>query len=156
VFNKPTVLIIGAGASAEVDLPIDAFLFVGGAVERYGKPRLVIAAAVRATDQDYVTVSHHSLIFTSSATMASPHAFGAEPVLIFCASRKMRPKSASVYLCVSAASRIRGNPVDPNSISSLVQTIFASFATFLLAHGSYPFSFRIVPTVPLSIGMIES
>jgi hypothetical protein len=55
---------------------------------------------------------------------------GAEPV---CVSRKMRSQSASVHLCVSAASRIRDDPVDPNSISSLVQTIFAAFATFLLA-----------------------
>jgi hypothetical protein len=38
---------------------------------------------------------------------------------------------------VIAFSALSGNPVDPNSISSLVQTIFASFATFLLAHGSY-------------------
>lgn len=38
---------------------------------------------------------------------------------------------------VVAFSALSGNPVDPNSISSLVQTIFASFATFVLAHGSY-------------------
>lgn len=38
---------------------------------------------------------------------------------------------------VVAFSALSGNPVDPNSITSLIQTIVESFIAFLLAHGSY-------------------
>lgn len=38
---------------------------------------------------------------------------------------------------VIAASAMTGTPVDPNTVSSIIQTIVEAFVAFVLAHGSY-------------------
>jgi hypothetical protein len=54
---------------------------------------------------------------------------------------------------VVSFSALNGTPVDPNSISSLVQTILEAFVAFLAAHGSYHlfFSQPSTPAAPANL-----
>jgi hypothetical protein len=52
---------------------------------------------------------------------------------------------------VVAFSALSGNPIDPNSISSLVQTILEAFVAFLAAHGSYHLFWDSTPAAPANL-----
>jgi hypothetical protein len=46
---------------------------------------------------------------------------------------------------VIATSAMTGAPVDPNTVSSIIQTIVEAFVAFVLAHGSYTLFWQSSP-----------